>query len=181
MFPLLFPQLENLLKGFVILSSAPSLWLEEAAKMALEKKISVSLGSVEEFAANQSQETFKRALAVSMPYYFPAESIERARLLLQNVPVNFHAAVWWLKKASEIHFNATWVPSKVPTLILGGSEDCMTPFSIFEQDRRFHRENILLRKIANAGHFPWIEDMQAVRDAFKVFIETFTVVSEYAE
>ena len=30
MFPLLFPELEHSLKGFVILNSAPSLWLEEA-------------------------------------------------------------------------------------------------------------------------------------------------------
>lgn len=170
MFPLFFPQLENILKGFVILNSTPSLWLEEAAKMASEKNIRISLKPVEEFTVNPNQETFQNALAACMPYYFPAHSLEKGKALLASVPTNFRAAVWWLKKAVEINFNAVWAPCKIPTLILGGSEDCITPFSIFAQDARFHKENIILKKIANAGHFPWIENMQAVEDAFRHLI-----------
>jgi pimeloyl-ACP methyl ester carboxylesterase len=40
MFPLLFPILETILKGFVILSSAPRLWFDDAARYAKENNAS---------------------------------------------------------------------------------------------------------------------------------------------
>jgi pimeloyl-ACP methyl ester carboxylesterase len=170
MLPLLFPELENLLKGFVILNSAPSLWLEEAARVAQEKNIPILSAPMEKFQTNPNTETFKKALAACLPYYFPPHSLTKGAALLENIPFNFHAAGWWLAKVHEINFDASWIPRTVPTMILSGTEDCIAPCSLFENDRRFERENIIYTKIQNAGHMPWVEKMDEVKRAFNSFI-----------
>ncbi len=172
--PLLFPQLEQLLKGFVILNAAPSLWWEEASKCAKENNISVSTEPISEFEKNPNSDTLVPALLACAPYYFPQESLEIGKKLLGNVTMNHFAAAWWLKKVQEINYDAKWIPKNVPTLIVGASHDFMTPYTLFEKDKRFHRPNILMKKIQNAGHFPWIEQMALVKDAFKEFENAIT-------
>ncbi len=169
MFPLLFPELENILKGFVVLNSTPALWLEAAAQKAKEKDIPILTEPMEEFSANPNDDTFKNALMACLPYYFPSHSIEQGRSLLANVPMNFNAAVWWINKAVDMKFNAKWVPKRVPTLIIGGTEDCITPFHLFANDPRFNKPNILLEEIKGAGHLPWIEKSEAVQGLFNSF------------
>lgn len=166
MLPLLFPELENILKGFVILNSSPSLWIEEAAKLTVAKGLSIFVEPLEEFKNNPSPATFTKALMACMPYYFPEESISQGRLLFQSLPFNYLAATWWLHKATEINYNAKWIPQTVPTLIMGGSEDCMTPYSLFEKDQRFDRDNITRKLIHKAGHAPWLEKPTEVKAAF---------------
>lgn len=173
MFPLLFEELEDILKGFVIISAAPYLWLEEAEKMAREKKLPVLTEPMEAFVRNPNQKTFKEALLACTPYYFSKDRLEEGKKLLEQIAFNFHAAVWWQKKAHEINFSAKWVPAKVPTFILGGTEDCMTPPSLFEKDKRFSRKNIYRNIIQNAGHIPWLEKMAEVKYAFSTFLTDY--------
>lgn len=168
MFPLLFPELEYILKGFIILNSAPSLWLEEAEKCASERNIPILTEPMAAFENNPNPETFKQALLACAPYYFPPHSLEDGIKLLQQIPFNYYAAVWWLKKASSINFSARWVPENVPTFIIGASDDCIVPMTLFEKDKRFSKSNIHIEKIQNAGHFPWIEQIEIVRDKFQL-------------
>jgi pimeloyl-ACP methyl ester carboxylesterase len=171
MFPLLFVQLEQLLKGLILLNSAPSLWLEEAAKCAKENNIPLLAEPLAEFEKNPNLETFKTALLACAPYYFPESSLEMGKRLLEQMTINYLATAWWLKKAHEINFSAKWIPQKVPTLILGSSHDFVTPYSLFEKDIRFQRANIVMNKIQNAGHFPWLEKMAIVKESFKTLVK----------
>jgi pimeloyl-ACP methyl ester carboxylesterase len=184
MLPLLLPQLEQLLKGFLIFNSAPSLWLEEAAKCAKEHHLPLLEAPVAEFGKNPNPATFKTLLLACAPYYFPADSLEMGQKLLEQMTINYLATVWWLKKVHEINYNATWIPQKVPTLILGASHDFITPYSLFENDTRFQRKNITLSKIQNAGHFPWLEQMAIVKEAFsalfKQVVEENKIVKRYS-
>lgn len=45
-----------------------------------------------------------------------------------------------------------------------------TPFSLFEKDPRFVRKNIKMEKILEAGHFPWLEQISAVKKLFNSFV-----------
>jgi hypothetical protein len=38
-------------------------------------------------------------------------------------------------------------------------------------DKRFHRGNIQIKTLQNAGHFLWIDQMPIVKAAFKSFIK----------
>lgn len=175
MFALLFPQLEQQLKGFIILNSAPSLWLEEAAKYAKENNISLLSEPMIEFENNPNPETFKTALLACAPYYFPQSSLAIGIKLLEQLPFNYLAAVWWLRKVHEINFTAKWIPQQIPTLILGASHDFITPMTLFEKDKRFQRKNITYNKIQNAGHFPWLEQPSRVKLAFKTLAEQISI------
>ena len=116
-----------------------------------------------------SQDTFTQALLACAPYYFTTAALAKGKELFKRLPFNYHATEWWLKKASAINFTAQWIPENVKTLIIGASHDYVTPFSLFEKDKRFHRGNIMLTKITDAGHFPWFEQMTTVKQAFNNF------------
>lgn len=169
MFPLLFPELESLLKGFIMLSSVPCLWLEEAVKYSKQFDVPDLTEEMREFTHDPNPETFKRALEACMPYYFPKKTLERGRRYLSQIPFQWQPAVWWQRRAMESNFSAKWVPQNLPTLIIGAKFDCICPFSLFKQDSRFQRQNIKLLFIENAGHCPWIENPTAVRHAFDAF------------
>ena len=167
--PLLFNELENHLKGLVLLNSSPCLWLEEAVKFAKENNLPDLSEDMKEFTAKPNQETFNKALYACSPYYFSPQHLERGRQFLEKIPFAFEPAVWWQRKATEIAYSATWIPQKVKTLIISGENDGIIPFALFEKDERFQRENIEKFFIKNAGHFPWIEEPEKVKALFKEF------------
>lgn len=166
MFPLLFPELEKYLKGFVILHSTPSLWLEEAVKYSKQFDLPDLSKEMQEFTLNPNQSTFDAALKACMPYYFPKKSLKKAKELFSDIPFHFRPAVWWQKKVIEMNFSAKWIPQNVPTLIVGGKYDCMCPFLLFTKDKRFQRTNIKLIYLEDAGHIGWVENPEAYIDAF---------------
>lgn len=172
MFPLLFPELEQYLAGFVILNSMPALWLSEAVEYAKNFDLPDISQQVQEFTKHPNQTTFKTLLDVCIPYYFPKKTLEKGKAFLADVPFQYKPSVWWLRKAAEMNFSAKWIPQHVPTLIIGGTYDCMCPFSIFQKDLRFQRANIKLHNIEDAGHIGWVENPQAVKNAFSRFITT---------
>jgi len=169
MFPLLFPELEQCLKGFIILNAAPSLWLEEAVAYSRQFKLPDLTHEMQAFTQNPNEITFKLALDACMPYYFPSSTLEKGRALLSQIPFQYQPAVWWQRKAIELNFSAKWVPQHVSTLIVGGTYDCIAPFTLFQKDKRFSRPNIQLSNIEEGGHCGWVENPEAMRNLFKNF------------
>lgn len=169
MFPLIFPELENVLKGFIIFNSAPTLWFEEATRYAKQFDLPEFYDELQKYTLNPSQETFDAAIQACMPYYFPKETLEQGREILSRIPLPWKPARWWLDKVVQCNFSATWVPQQVPTLIFGAKYDCMCPFTLFKNDERFHRENVEMLYLENAGHFPWLESPEIVQEALHAF------------
>lgn len=167
MLALLYPELEAYLAGCVILNSAPQLWLEEAVAYSKQFDLPDLTHDMQAFIQTPNQETFNAALNACMPYYFPQKTLEMGRLLLSQIPFQYRPAVWGQMKAIEGKLSAKWVPHQVPTLIIGAKYDCICPFSLFKKDERFHRQNIRLVFMENAGHCPWVEDATGVRKAFE--------------
>lgn len=175
MFPLLFPELEDKLSAFVILNSAPSLWLEAAVEYSQQFDLPDLSKEMADFTQYPSQETFEVALDACMPYYFTKDTLDLGRELLLKVPFQYLPAVWWQRKAIELKFYAKWVPQAVPTLVLGSKYDCICPFFLFKNDKRFQRENIRLAYIENAGHLPWVEQPLVVKSMFTEFVKSLKV------
>lgn len=170
---LLTPELEDYLKGVVILSSTPKIWFEEAAACAKKYNLPDFNPQLQEFILNPSDETCKKLLDVCAPYYFyKKESLAKGRTLLLSTPFAFQPAFWFMHKVTSEGYTATWIPEHVPTLIIGSEFDCMTPFEIFQNDPRFVRPNIELIEIKEASHFNWIDNPDAVKTAFQNFSAT---------
>lgn len=167
MFPLLFPELENDLKGLVLLNGTPGLWMEEAVVYAKQFNLPDFSKEMHAFVSNPSQETFQPALEACMACYFPKSTLEKGKELLAPVACRYQPAVWWQNKVVETNFSAKWVPQNVPTLVVGSKYDCVCPYTLFQKDMRFHRPNVEFLYIEDAGHLIWVENPLAAKEAFK--------------
>ena len=172
MYPLIFPEIADKLKGYIVLNSAPSLWRDKAVEKASTKGIPPFTKELAAFEKDPSPETFKTAFSACMPYYFAPEFLEEGREYFTKGQVNYHAASWWLVTTEVIQFTAQWIP-KCPMLIIGGSEDCCTPIESYQEDKRFDLPNVTLHEIQGAGHTPWVEKPEQVKALFTAFVAKY--------
>ncbi|WP_228640277.1 alpha/beta fold hydrolase [Microtetraspora sp. AC03309] len=74
------------------------------------------------------------------------------------------------RRRVHAHFDDTyrlrWTPRAQPTLIISGTEDHVVDQQLWGQEDAFRQAHVLHRGIADAGHFPWIENPEGVRAAF---------------
>ena len=54
----------------------------------------------------------------------------------------------------------------IPTLIVSGAQDGVVDQRLWQQEAAFTGSNILHRQVEGAGHFPWVENPEAIRAAF---------------
>lgn len=150
---------------YAIVAGNPA-WLEA---MAYSKQFNLPDFSAEmgNFIASPNERTFAIALDACMPYYFPKSTLEKGRQLISQVSAQYQPAMWWQKKAVELNFSAQWIPQEVPTLIIGSKYDCICPFSLFKDDKRVERPNVEMLFIEDAGHFVWMENPLAAKEAFR--------------
>jgi pimeloyl-ACP methyl ester carboxylesterase len=87
-------------------------------------------------------------------------AVERGRDLLRRMPYNLDA-VEWSARAFDDSYVSRWWPRALPTLILSGADDRIVDQSLW-QHPAFCGPNVLHRTVAQAGHFPWIEQPAAV-------------------
>jgi pimeloyl-ACP methyl ester carboxylesterase len=134
MLPLLAPELESKISGLIIINSAPSLWIEESGRLFKKHKIP-ELPERDAFFQNKSQENYNQLLKAYIPYYFNKAAVGRGYQLFNYLPfpVDTMLAVFGIMQ--EINYNAKWVPQGVPTLIIGGDQDYINPYSLYDKDR----------------------------------------------
>ncbi len=169
-FSLLHPEFEGILRGLILLNATPHFWPEEAVAYSKQFDLPDYTIQMKAFVENPSSETFHEALKACMPYYFPKEHLEKGTNLLLQVPFNFKPALWFQYKGVQGEIEATWIPQKVPTLIISGKYDCMCPVTLFTKDARFLRDNISFTCIETAGHCPWLEAPDTIKNAITCFI-----------
>jgi len=178
MLALTVPELEDLLAGFVIMDSAPNkLWrswphfTSDHPKKLRAHIDQIHLSRVDELQAiydqNKNNETFKNLTLSRWEYFISAQKESEAKKLFASLPYS-EKSFAWAQEYFHPTYEATWVPQKVPTLILAGSEDVLTPIFLFQKNKRFHRENITITEIPGGSHFPWMEQPKLVEAALKL-------------
>ena len=172
MYPLLFPELESEIIGFVSISGAPSIWYEAAGKKATQQKGLPPLEAVLLGYSHHSDESmFNAALEACLPYHFTEKGYEKGRQVMSQLPFNPYAGQWWRSKVYKTNYSAKWVPS-VPTLIIGGAEDYVIPVKLYQQDQRFQKDNIQIHEVQEAGHFPWLEKPKEIASLLELFAQS---------
>ena len=171
MYALSLPALENHLEGLVLLDSAPDAkWQISFAEMVKSFSIAGLEVLQENYRKNPSNEALKALTLASAPYLFTQQGQVSGIESLRSFSYNYETCQW-----SEKHFDsvyrAKWVPQKIPTLIMAGEEDLLTPLRLFENEQRFCRDNIVCKSIKKAGHYPWIENPRKVAEEFKVYAQ----------
>lgn len=173
MYALSTPRLETLLDGLVLLDSAPdsgwqALFGEEVAKRPLPEAERIQ----ESYLNHPNNQTLKELTVASAPYLFTDKGMEAGIEMLKGLSYNFESCQW-----SDEHFDKTyqakWIPKDIPTLILSGELDIITPLHLFSRAKDFCGKNITIKSIKNAGHFPWIDNPLAVAAAFQEYYKNF--------
>lgn len=172
MYALATPALENILTGLVLMDSAPNAsWQQFFMETVKKYPISEAEKLHEIYSKNPNNEILKKLTILSAPYLFTKTGLEKDISFLESLPYNFRTCEW-----SAEHFDssykAKWIPKNIPTLIFSGEEDCITPLQLFTELDSFGSQNILIRKIKNAGHYPWIDNPDEVIAVFDEYYQT---------
>lgn len=169
--PLFCPELENLLTGFVVLNSVPTLQSELFSKCANEHNLPSLSEAQALFVKEPSLDNLKALYLFETPYFFsPKNRTQGIEKIVEKLEFCIPTEHWWYKEGAQIYSEIEWVPQKISTLIIGGSDDFITPLGIFKEDPRFNRDNIKIVDIEDAGHFPWMEKPDALNDALELFV-----------
>jgi pimeloyl-ACP methyl ester carboxylesterase len=166
MYALSTPEIEKFIDGLILLDSAPDARWQSSFALAVKNHPIHELAALQEhYRKDPSNWILRKLTLASAPYLFTKKGIEAGRDMLSSLPFNYETCQW-----SEEHFDQTyeakWVPRIIPTLILSGEHDLITPLKLFSDTKAFHRDNIQIRSIPNAGHYPWIDNPADVTAAF---------------
>ncbi|MGQ3888993.1 alpha/beta fold hydrolase [Legionella sp. CNM-1927-20] len=171
MYALATPELENRLTGLVLMSSAPnSSWHQFFMKYVQNNPIAEAEKLHEIYARNPTNASLKKLTILSAPYLFTKEGLAKNLSFLEDLPYNFRTCEWSAQHFDSV-YKAKWFPKKLPTLIFAGEKDYVTPLHLFTQAKNFQRENITIRTIEHAAHFPWIENPKQVIEVFKDYVQ----------
>ena len=162
------PALAPLVRGLVLLDTAPdALWHPRFVDMTKAFPLPDVQAATAVYEADRRDDNIAAIAVASAPWNFTPAGLEAGRGLLARMPYNSAAVDW-----SDAHFDhvyeARWWPADMPVLRLAGAEDRIVWQGGWDEPR-FHTPNVLDRLIPGAGHFPWIENPGAVREAFADF------------
>lgn len=167
------PELETLLHGLVLIGSAPDAsWQKQFGEYCKNNMTSAIEEAEVEYMENPTNKSLRELLIASAQNCFVTEkSLEEGKSLIKRIPVNYAASEQAEKSFDSDNYQATWVPKKVPTLIMAGSNDYITPLDLFQKNKDYQNENIMLKEIAGAGHYPWFENPDDIVKAFEDYVK----------
>ena len=168
MFVQTMPELENVLHGLVLIGSAPDAsWQNSFGEYCKTNRDPMIVEAENNYTENPNNETLRKLLISAAKNCFVTEkSLLEGRELFRRIPINHCANELVSKIFDSENYKATWVPQKVPTLITTGSNDHITPLSLFTDNKMYQSDNILIKEISGAGHYPWFENPNEVVHAF---------------
>jgi len=171
MFSLATPALEDILTGLVLMDSAPDAsWQQFFGRYVKEHPLAEAEKLQALYDADPSNETLKKLTIACAPYFSTKKSAQAIILLLESLPFNYKTHLWAAENFDQT-YKAKWVPRAMPALIFAGDQDPITPLTLFLASPDFQRENILIRKIDNASHFPWVDNPAQVKQVFREYCE----------
>lgn len=166
MFALATPELEANLSGLVLMDSAPNAdWQNHFMQYINSNPIPELQRLQKIYDENPSNDLFKELTLASAPSFSIPENLDKITELLSSLPFSYTTHRW---TAHNFHrtYQAKWVPQQIPTLIFSGAHDHLTPLTLFSEAKQFQRQNIYIREIENASHFPWIDNPEQVKQVF---------------
>jgi len=165
MYLLSTPQVEKHIAGLALVSTAPDArwrsrffqWTQGHPLPAVDVATAVC-------KHERTSAAIREIAVASAEWSFAANSLDAGRKLLGRMPYN-GLAIEWSDQNFDKTYTSTWWPQTIPTLIVSGSDDRIVWQGAW-QEPRFRRSNIIHRTIQGGAHFPWIENPQAVQQAF---------------
>jgi len=167
------PEVEQHIRGLVLINTVIGP-LQEWQEAIARKINGMNLPSFDigknGYLQNRTNENLKKMLKAATPHFFTPENVVEGSGFLEDIPLS-HQPFDWAFAEFVPNYIEKWVPTNIPTLVIGSEKDYRTPFELFKNDNRFHRDNIKLLEIKGAGHIPWVENPKDIISAFKHYVE----------
>lgn len=171
MFVLATPVLEKIIVGLVLMDSAPSAsWQQFFAEYVKENPLVEAQKLQTLYEKNPSNETLKQLTIACVPYFSTKISLQRITSFLESLPFNYKTHLWAAENFDRT-YQAQWTPKTLPTLILAGEQDHITPIKLFSEADNFKRDNVLIHEIKDGSHFPWFDNPTQVKKVFEAFCQ----------
>lgn len=168
MYLLATPELEGLLVGLVLMSTAPDAsWLPVFEGMTQGHPLTEVDDASAAYAEDPSDAHLAAVAVASAPWNFGAGTVEAGAAFLASMPYN-GAAVAWSDDNFDRDYVHQWWPTGLPTLIVSGADDRIVTQTLWDEPE-FAGRNVSQAWIAGGAHFPWFENPHAVRKAFSDF------------
>jgi pimeloyl-ACP methyl ester carboxylesterase len=173
------PALAPRLEGLVLISTAPDAsWMPVFEEMVRTNPLPGVERATARYESDRTNGNLRGVAVESAPWNFAGQSVAKGAEILARMPYNASAAQW-SDASSDRSYQATWWPKTLPTLVVSGSADRIVTQSLWQAER-FHTPNVIWRVIADAGHFPWIDNPAAVRAAFAAVTQRISAHPETA-
>jgi pimeloyl-ACP methyl ester carboxylesterase len=168
MYLLATPQLKGLIRGMCLLDTAPdSSWHPAYVAMTKADPLPAFERAAVAYGEEKSIANLTTLAVTSAEWNFTLAALQAGRALLARMPYNIEAVEW--SDANFDHtYSALWWPTDIPVLRLWGECDRIVS-QLGWNVPAYQTPNVLARPIANAGHFPWIDNPADVTDAFAEF------------
>lgn len=171
MYLLATPELENLLVGLVLVSTAPDAsWLPRFVTMTVEHPLPAVDAASAEYEAHPTDANLGAVAVAAAPWNFGAETVAAGAAFIATMPHNRAAAAWSDENFDHDYVHAWW-PVRLPTLIVSGADDRIVTQTQWHEPR-FAGTNVTRAWIDRGAHFPWFESPEAVHRAFADFSQT---------
>lgn len=168
MYLLSTPEVERHIVGIGLVSTAPDAsWRPRFFEMSQRHPLPEVDAATARYEADRTPDRLRDIAIASTAWNFTPESFERGRELLAGMPYN-PSAVDWSDRHFDDTYAAQWWPATLPTFILSGENDRIVDQSLWDR-AEYRTPNVLHRTVEQGAHFPWIENPEAVRDAFQAF------------
>ncbi|MDQ8035299.1 MAG: alpha/beta hydrolase [Bordetella sp.] len=168
MYLLATPALHGRVRGIGLLDTAPDCsWHAEYVAMTQRDRLPAFEAALEHYERSPTLEHLTALVVASAEWNFEPGSVAAGRELLARMPYN-RAAVEWSDAHFDHQYAAAWWPTDIPVLRLWGANDRIVSQAGW-QAPRYTGAQVLAREIPEAGHFPWIEQPQAVAEAMRAF------------
>lgn len=165
MYLLSVPELESLLAGLVLVSSAPHAgWMDDFVRMTQEHPLPAVDAAAAAYEADPTDVNIGLVTVAAAPWNFTPAGVAAGAELLARMPYNT-AAVDWSARNFDSTYELSWWPAALPALVVSGAQDRIVNQRLWDVPR-FQGGHVLHRRIDAAAHFPWVEQPAAVRAAF---------------
>lgn len=164
------PEVEPLLTGLVLVSSAPNDDWAPALKDTMRANPLPGVAAAgRRYAAEPTSAHLRDISVASAAWSFTAAGLPAGTRLFANLPYN-PAATAWSAKHFDHDYAAAWWPAHLPTLIVSGTDDRIVVQRLWDEPR-YRGTNVTRAVIDGAAHFPWIDRPDEVGGAIRSWVD----------
>lgn len=170
MFVLDTPELEPYLKGLVLMNTTTgNTFFAQVNAMQKQHQLPDLVPPAAQYHLNPSSDTYKIFWNTYKHYCFTEAELKLGEQMLSLFAFNNHAYHYAI-----LHFYADyhyrWLP-QVPTLTMTSEYDFICPPTIFTSNEAFQKEHIINKIILQAGHCPWLLEIEQMQQCFKEYLQ----------